>query len=552
MLEQQLTAIREVQSARALEHDSGDVEGQLAYVLELSDSAGPEALQDWFSETFPEIDTEIEPVFTSDDAPRHFVIHITRTRFKDIPGSAFEIAYAMQASGFVSKDANILHAEPAVEAGFTGLGPIADPGDEFEAAVVSSGCFTPEHDKPTMDKPDRYSFDWAPVKLKIPEVRKEYGVTGKGIKIAHIDTGIAVHDEIAGIDPADGINLFNENTGALDPLTDPSGFLNPGHGTATSSLFMSDSAGHVDGVSPGACIYPIRAIRTVIRLTQWRVARAIDRARECGAHVISMSLGGIWSWVLWEAIRRAEKENILILAAAGNCVKIVVYPARYKRCLAVAGTTYDDTRWRGSCRGKTVDVCAPAQYVWCASRKRNDTSRDVVGAGEGTSFAVALTAGVAALWLERNGRDKLINSLSREDKLMDLFRREIRRTSRQPTPPLGDEMGKGIVNAHALLSADPFSTSPSLQSEPDRDEDAPFEHLMDMLVERGFVSEDDLQTAKAGTYSRLEAVAQELQYVLLATSWNEMGPGGIEQPALSMALREALDDIPALESLMSD
>jgi hypothetical protein len=135
---------------------------------------------------------------------------------------------------------------------------------------------------------------------------------------------------------------------------------------------------------------------------------------------------------------------------------------------------------------------------------------------------------------------------------MDLFRREIRRTSRQPTPPLGDEMGKGIVNAHALLSADPFSTSPSLQSEPDRDEDAPFEHLMDMLVERGFVSEDDLQTAKAGTYSRLEAVAQELQYVLLATSWNEMGPGGIEQPALSMALREALDDIPALESLMSD
>ena len=58
-------------------------------------------------------------------------------------------------------------------------------------------------------------------------------------------------------------------------------------------------------------------------------------------------------------MRRAVAADVIVLAAAGNCVRTVVWPARYVECIAVAGTNAADGMWRGSCRGSAVDISAP-------------------------------------------------------------------------------------------------------------------------------------------------------------------------------------------------
>jgi hypothetical protein len=78
-----------------------------------------------------------------------------------------------------------------------------------------------------------------------------------------------------------------------------------------------------------------------------------------------------------------------------------------------------------------------------------------VGQGQGTSFAVALTAGVAALWLAHHGRANLIGAArARGETLQTMFRRIVMATSRRPANWDAFTMGAGIVDARALLEAD--------------------------------------------------------------------------------------------------
>ena len=235
---------------------------------------------------------------------------------------------------------------------------------------------------------------------------------------------------------------------ATDPLSESG---NPGHGTATASVVVSLEIGDVTGSAPRARHMPIRAIESVIRLSQVGVAEAIDRAVDAGAHVITMSLGGIFSISLHRALQRAVEADVIVLAAAGNCVKFVVWPARFDDCIAVAGTNFDDGRWRGTCTGSDVDISAPAENVYRAS-----VTEPLVGQGQGTSFAVALTAGVAACWLAHHGRNQLIAEAHRRgETLQTMFRRLLKATARRPGGDWDEmSMGPGIVDAFALLNAD--------------------------------------------------------------------------------------------------
>jgi hypothetical protein len=164
-----------------------------------------------------------------------------------------------------------------------------------------------------------------------------------------------------------------------------------------------------------------------------------------------MSLGGVPASVLQRAVNRAVAADVIVLAAAGNCVRTVVWPARYDECLAVAGTNSADQMWEGTCRGLAVDISAPAQNVY----KAETSSPDAVGQGQGTSFAVALTAGVAALWLAHHGRaDLLATARARGETLQNMFRRLLAATARRPDGWDSSQLGAGIVDARALLAAD--------------------------------------------------------------------------------------------------
>lgn len=273
---------------------------------------------------------------------------------------------------------------------------------------------------------------------------------GEGIVIAQPDTGVTAHAELAGIPFSAPLNLLGDGASASD-ATDPmpSGG-NPGHGTGTASVVVSRDPLDVIGSAPLATLMPIRTIETVIQPSMVKVAEAVDHAVAHGAHVITMSLGGLWSLSLWRALERAVAADVIVMAAAGNCVSLVVWPAQFDSCLAVAGVDQHFAPWRGTSKGAEVDISAPAQNVYRANAKTMS-----IGQGQGTSFAVALTAGVAACWLAYHGRANAIAAArERNETLQAMFRRLLRATAHRPSASWDEtSMGPGVVDAEALLAA---------------------------------------------------------------------------------------------------
>jgi hypothetical protein len=203
-------------------------------------------------------------------------------------------------------------------------------------------------------------------------------------------------------------------------------------------------------------LQPYRAVRSVVIVYDVDVARAVTRAADGGCHVVSMSLGGIETPALQAAVNYAVARDVIVAAAAGNCVHFVTAPAAYPTCIAVAGSNRDDRPWPGSSRGPAVDITAPGENVWVG---RSDAGVNhgqlftTIGAGQGTSFAVANVAGLAALWLAFHGRDRLLQQYRGRSPLQDVFRQVLQSTARTPSGWDTQNYGPGIANADDLLGA---------------------------------------------------------------------------------------------------
>lgn len=275
---------------------------------------------------------------------------------------------------------------------------------------------------------------------------------GAGIVVAQPDTGVSAHDEL---DPskfamARSRDVLDDDPDPTDPLTP--GMANPGHGTATASVLCSPETGQITGAAPLANLAPIRCIEDVKVFDPSPVAAAISHAISAGCDVISMSLGGVPGRAMHAAVRAAVEADIIVIAAAGNCTRTVVWPARYDEVIAVAGSNVDDHPWKGSCRGSTVDITAPAEFVWRAERRKQSDPTSIVSGGQGTSFATALVAGIAALWLSRHGKSAVVAEARRLGvSVQALFRVALRATARQPANWDTGDFGPGIANAQALL-----------------------------------------------------------------------------------------------------
>lgn len=323
------------------------------------------------------------------------------------------------------------------------------PAAAPESADFAFWCWAKDDDKPG-------NPDWALIDTKVPEAwafseAQQRPSRGQGIRVFQPDTGVAAHPELPANTQADpgAVNLIETGSPPLDPMT---GGGNPGHGTGTGSVVASPVGGAMRGTAPNATLVPIRCVETVAVFNQSRVAKAIDHARRNGAHVITMSLGGVFSSALHAAVRKAVNANVIVMAAAGNCVGEVVWPARYDEAIAVGGTNEKLEPWRGSSHGSAVDISGPAEFVLRADARTNPVS---VSGGQGTSFAVAHLAGVAALWLAHHGRDALIAMLPSGIRLQRVFRSLVRHTATVPQGFDTGAYGTGVTNARDLLARDP-------------------------------------------------------------------------------------------------
>jgi serine protease len=313
-----------------------------------------------------------------------------------------------------------------------------------ESAILDTFCWS-DVAAPT----DKH---WSVKTVRAPEAWVVSRKRGKGIIVAQPDTGVATHPEIDAnalrLDLA--TDIIGGDTNPTDPL-DPNA-TNPGHGTATGSVVISREGGQMIGTAPEASLVPIRCIEDVKIFDGTPVAAAILHAVAIKAHVITMSLGGIPSVSMSAAIAEAIRDGVIVVAAAGNCVGIVVFPAAYSYVIAVAGVDSNDRPWKGSSAGSAVTISAPAENVYVARRTPADKGVPVVSGGQGTSFAVATVAGIAALWLSHFSRDAVLaEAVRRRTSVQELFRSALAATARRPRRWNSHRYGAGIADAEALL-----------------------------------------------------------------------------------------------------
>lgn len=219
--------------------------------------------------------------------------------------------------------------------------------------------------------------------------------TGKGIKVAVIDTGVNPNTPSLKGQVLKGFDA----TGAAGDENDDY----DGHGTNMAELIAGTGAGGgLKGLAPGVKIIPMRVTDTEFQKKRSVNARdfedAIRAAADSEAKIISMSFGSLYSTRgEREAVKYVESKGKLFFAAVGNDGagrNEEEYPAAYPQVVGVASADRNGKVAEYSQNGNTVDIAAPGQEIpqWC-----DNSFQRYCDGGSGTSAATAIASASAAL-----------------------------------------------------------------------------------------------------------------------------------------------------------
>ncbi len=213
--------------------------------------------------------------------------------------------------------------------------------------------------------------------------------TGTSVRVAVIDGGVNFDHPLLDTMPGSVVSGWDyvDND---DYAFDDSGGICWGHGTFV--------AGVVRMTAPGADIYSYRVLDTAGIGDAYYIAEAIMQAISDSCRVINLSMGmsGV-DPALDDALRLADRSNVLIIAAAGNdstdMSSVFPYPASRYNCMAVAALDSLNLKADFSNFGEKIDISAPGTQIYAAYP---DTT---YAWWDGTSFASPFLAGTAALMI---------------------------------------------------------------------------------------------------------------------------------------------------------
>ncbi|HXB57590.1 MAG TPA: S8/S53 family peptidase [Vicinamibacteria bacterium] len=317
------------------------------------------------------------------------------------------------------------------------------------------------------------------------------------------------------LQPQLGYDYFACGQDPRDPLTPPglpgvplfSETRQPSHGTGTGTVLASphvlpagcnppQAEDKVLGIVPGAEVVPVRVTDGILLgfpsfpkalfegigditfdLRVKSLAAGVYHAIEKHAQVISISMGGVCAESkedmqsnaeLQQVIAEAEQQGIIVVAAAGQYPMPtflkdlffksypVSFPGSYPSVITVAGSTVFGTPWSQSSRGPKVDITAPALGVWRSETKsEGGTISEDIDIGDGTSFATAITAGVATLWVQYWGRDLLFDKYG--PALSSAFRYALKKSAQTPAE-LAARLGTESYAPEIRRRAQPWSS----------------------------------------------------------------------------------------------
>ncbi|MCA1060306.1 S8 family serine peptidase [Rossellomorea aquimaris] len=232
-----------------------------------------------------------------------------------------------------------------------------------------------------------YKKNWGYHFLNIDTLHTEYGLTGKNVKVALIDTGIS--DKALNIDVVEGINVIDNS----DDFTD-----DHGHGTHITGLLASKKI----GVAPDIELYVAKALNNTLRGEMTDIVKAVEWAINKNVDIILMPFGTFEdSKELKMLIDKAVlDEDILVVSSVGNYgLKEnidIMYPAKYDNVIAVGALDKKNKVWKGTTLGEELDYLLPGQYI----NSYSTTGDSLISSG--TSMASAYMAGILALYVEKH------------------------------------------------------------------------------------------------------------------------------------------------------
>ncbi|RWY75281.1 S8 family serine peptidase [Rhizobium sp. WSM1325] len=322
--------------------------------------------------------------------------------------------------------------------------------------------------------------------------RQKVGDRQSGIIVAHLDTGFdPAHQTrpVGIVDKRLWRNFVDDGHDPSDAVDHaPAGTLtsNRGHGTGTLSLLAGN---RLDGTSPGwqgfsdyvggaplVQIIPVRVADWVVRFSTSTIVQGFEYARQQGAHVLSMSMGGLSSAALVDAVNLAYEHGVVMVTAAGNnyagilSPKSIVFPARYQRVLAACGVMSDGRSYSGlefktmqgnygpdSKMGTALGAFTP-NVPWAEI----DCGKIVDMDGAGTSAATPQIAAAAALWLAEHW-DTVKNYaqpwMRVEAVRHALFSKALKSTAKMNARETFEKIGQGVLQAEAALAVLPLAAS---------------------------------------------------------------------------------------------
>jgi subtilisin family serine protease len=216
--------------------------------------------------------------------------------------------------------------------------------------------------------------------------------------VAVLDTGIdTAHEDLAG-KVIDSVN-FSKSDSANDIQ---------GHGTHIAGIIAAnaDNGIGVAGAAPNVKLLNVKIAEDNGIVWASSVAKGIIWATDNGAAIINMSLTVPSNYQpLEEAVEYALGKGVIMVAAAGNHVKALTYPAAYGDVIAVAATNPDGTVWAESNDGDFVDVYAPG--VGILSTYPGNQYAFMSGSSMATAYVTAVTALVYNQIDDANGNGRI-------------------------------------------------------------------------------------------------------------------------------------------------
>jgi len=229
---------------------------------------------------------------------------------------------------------------------------------------------------------------WGVERINAPNVWQQ--LTGEGVKVAVVDTGVDLSHPMLVNNLRKGINITNPDKRPND---------DNGHGThVAGTIAATGGVGKVIGVAPDAEIYPVKAFDRNGKALLSDIGKAVEWCIENDIRLINMSYGTASSNpTLEEIYLQAYEQGAVMIAASGNNGPdgAIGFPGKYPFTITVGATTEDNQVANFSSRGREVDICAPGVEIlscWLYGGVKRL---------KGTSMATPHVTGTVALLLER-------------------------------------------------------------------------------------------------------------------------------------------------------